>query len=74
LEETTPLKELPMKTEKILTDKYGVGVAVAPACAILWAINEAFSSENDRFAELVRVNSIRRKHGKPAVYFDTVYV
>ena len=61
------------KAETILMNDYGVGAAAAPACAILWAVDNAASTEDGKMQELVAINKIRRKHGKPAVYFDTTY-
>lgn len=57
----------PANIETILADVYGVGVAVAPAYALLWAA-ERIADKADARAELRRANRIREKHGKPLAY------
>lgn len=53
--------------ERILSEVYGVGVAVAPKEAVLWAAEKIADKEQAR-KELKRANRIRAKFGKPVVY------
>lgn len=50
--------------EKILNDEYGVGIAVAPTCATLWAAEKC----EDPRGQLKIANRIKAKHGKPLAY------
>lgn len=53
--------------ETILSSIYGVGVAVAPKEAVLWAVEKITDQDKAR-KELKRANRIRAKYGKPVVY------
>lgn len=53
--------------ETILSKVYGVGVAVAPMEAVLWAV-EKIADKATAQKELKRANRIRAKFGKPVVY------
>ena len=56
-----------MKTseaEKILNNEYGVGVVVAPTCAVLWAVEKCANPAK----ELSIINKIKAKHGSPLAY------
>lgn len=53
--------------EKVLSEVYGVGVAVAPKEAVLWAAEKIADTTLAR-KELKRANRIRAKFGKPIVY------
>ena len=48
----------------ILNSEYGVGTAVAPVAAILWAAEQC---DNPR-ESLAAVNRIRTRHGVPLAY------
>ena len=56
----TPKKQI----TGIIENEYGVGVAIAPTCAVLWAAEKC----DDPRKALKAVNSIRAKHGKPLAY------
>lgn len=52
---------------KICEEEYGVGIAVAPPVAVLWAAEKIEDPALAR-SELKRANAIRARHGKPLVY------
>lgn len=56
-----------MNIEKIISDEYGVGIAAAPAYAVLWAA-EKISDKQTAQSELKRANKIRARHGVPLAY------
>ena len=49
--------------EKILREKYGVGIFVAPAEAILWATDQISDTETAK-NELRKANNYRNKYGR----------
>jgi hypothetical protein len=50
--------------EKILNNEYGVGIAIAPPVAVLWAAEKC----EDPKKSLKTANRIRAKHGMPLAH------
>jgi len=58
------MKQAKQEIEKILNNEYGVGIAVAPVNAVLWAADKCSNPDIARQA----ANKVRSKYGKCWVY------